>query len=170
MPSPVDSLPRIAAGLGRAGLMPFCTAPALIYLDPARSGLYSQLIASYTLAIICFLVGAWWGIALIRRGRLALLLSNGVVIVAFLAHALLSTPAFLLCCAALFPATVLVERRAGIFRAQPAYYASLRLHLTVVAVATLLLTFVLLLQPGLAQVSPPLPALSTPWEEAASTS
>jgi hypothetical protein len=107
------------------------------------------MIASYALAIICFLVGAWWGIALIRRGQLALLLSNGVVIVAFLGHALLPTPAFLLCCAALFPATVLVERRAGIFRAQPAYYARLRLHLTVVAVATLLITVALLERQGM---------------------
>jgi len=139
-----DSLPRVATALGRAGLLPFCAAPLLIYLDPARGGFYAELIASYALAIICFLVGAWWGIALIRRSSLALVLSNAVVIVAFLGHALLQTPAFLLCCAALYPATVLVERRAAIFRAQPVYYATLRLHLTAVAVATLLATAMLL--------------------------
>jgi hypothetical protein len=62
-----------------------------------------------------------------------------VVIAAVFGHALLQTPMFLVLCAALYPATVLVERRANLFRAQPAYYARLRLQLTAVATATLLL-------------------------------
>ena len=139
-----ESLPRVATALGLAGLLPFCAAPLLIYLDPGRGDYYVTLIASYTLAIICFLVGSWWGVALIRRSSRALLASNAVVIVAFFGHALLPTPAFLLLCAALYPATVLVERRARIFQAQPPYYARLRLQLTAVATVSLLLTAALL--------------------------
>ncbi len=100
--------------------------------------------ASYALAILCFLVGAWWGVALIRRSPSVLLLSNAVVIMTFLGHLLLPTPAFLICCASLLPATILVERQVGIFRAQPAYYARLRLQLTTVAVAALLVAVALL--------------------------
>lgn len=138
-------LPRIATALGRAGLLPFCSAPLMIYLDPGRRELYATLISSYALAIICFLVGAWWGLALIRRSSVALVFSNIVVIVAFLGHALLDTPLFLILCAALYPATVIVERRGRIFRAQPAYYARLRVQLTAVATASLLLATALLL-------------------------
>ena len=139
-----DSLPGVAKALGRAGLLPFCAAPLLIYLDPGRSDYYATLLASYALAIICFLVGSWWGVALIRRSPLALVSSNAAVIVAFFGHALLQTPAFLLLCAALYPSTVVVERRVRIFQAQPPYYARLRLHLTAVATVSMLLTATLL--------------------------
>jgi hypothetical protein len=140
------ALPRIAKALGRAGLLPFLMAPALVYLDPNHSSLYGTALASYALAIVCFLVGSWWGLALIRRGASTLVLSNAVVIVAFFGHALLPTPGFLALCAALYPATILVERRGRVFRAQPHYYASLRLQLTIVATASLLLTTMLLLR------------------------
>jgi hypothetical protein len=89
-------------------------------------------------------VGSWWGVALIRRSPLALVSSNAVVIVAFVGHALLHTPAFLLLAATLYPSTILVERRARIFQAQPPYYARLRLQLTAVATVSLLLTATLL--------------------------
>lgn len=141
------TIPGVATSLGRAGLLPFCAAPLLIYLDPGHAALYARMLASYALAIICFLVGVWWGLALIRRSPLALLLSNGVVIVAFFGHALLAPPAFFVLCALLFPATVLVERRMALFRAQPAYYASMRLQLTSVATLALLLSAALLSAP-----------------------
>ena len=131
--------------MGRAGLLPFCAAPLMLYLDPHRTDLYATLLSSYALAIICFLVGAWWGLALIRRSSPALLLSNVVVIVAFLCHALLPAPMFLILCAALYPAIVMVERRGRLFRAQPPYYARLRLQLTAVATASLVVAASLLL-------------------------
>jgi hypothetical protein len=139
-----DSLPRIATALGRAGLLPFCAAPLMIWLDPDRGTFYSQLLASYALAIICFLVGVWWGLALIRRSPMALVSSNVVVLVAFFGHALLGNDKFLVLCAVLYPLTVLVERRARLFGAQPAYYARLRVQLTVVATTALLLAAALL--------------------------
>ena len=134
------TVPRTAKGLGRAGLLPFCIAPLLLYLDPVHRDLYTDALGSYALAILCFLVGIWWGLALIRRSALALLLSNALVLAAFFGKLLLPASAFFLLCCLLFPLTVVVERSLWLFRRQPAYYASLRLQLTAVATVALLLS------------------------------
>ncbi len=109
-----------------------------MYLDPHHRAMYADWLASYALAINCFLVGIWWGLALIRRSNWALLVSNGVVIVAFIGHIALVSGDFLLLCAVLLSVTLLIERKAKLFRPQPAYYARLRLQLTGVAVIALL--------------------------------
>lgn len=134
-----NPVPAYARGLGWAGLLPFIGLPLLISLDPHHVLLWGDILSSYALAILCFLVGVWWGLALIRRNAAALVLSNAIVIVAFFGHVLLSVGGFLLLCALLFPATVVIERRQRLFRPQPAYYARLRMQLTVVATASLLL-------------------------------
>lgn len=125
--------------LGRAGLLPFVGLSASLYLDPHHQQLWSQSLASYTLVIICFLVGAWWGLALIRRSPLALLLSNAVVLVAFFGHVLLASGPFFLLGALLFLAVVVIERQHSVFHLQPLYYARLRLQLSLVAITSLLL-------------------------------
>jgi hypothetical protein len=134
-----NPLPAYARVLGWAGLLPFIGLPLAILLDPHHAVLWGEIMASYALAIICFLVGVWWGLALIRRSVAALVLSNAVVIVAFFGHVLLTVESFLLLCALLFPGTVIIERRLRLFRPQPAYYARLRMLLTVVATASLLI-------------------------------
>ncbi len=139
-PESSDVLPRTARGLGRAGLIPFCAVPAIMAVDPHHHAIYAQLLANYALAIICFLVGVWWGLALIRRTASALIMSNAVVIIAFFGRSLLSFDAFFVLCALLFPLTVAIERRHHLFRPQPAYYAKLRLELSAVATITLLLS------------------------------
>jgi hypothetical protein len=139
-----DAVPRVAVVLGRAGLLPFCAGPLLIGLDPRHGMVYADVLASYALAILCFLVGVWWGLSLIRRSPLAMALSNFLVVLAFFGHVLLSTAAFFVLCAVLYPSTVMLERRMRLFRAQPPYYARLRLQLTVVATLTLLLSAALL--------------------------
>ncbi len=131
-------LPTVATALGRAGLLPFCAVPVLMYFDPHHGSVYADGLASYALAIICFLVGIWWGLALIRRSSWALVLSNAFVLAAFFGHLLLHSRDFFLLCALLYPATVVLERSAGLFRPQPAYYARLRLQLTAVATIALL--------------------------------
>jgi hypothetical protein len=98
------------------------------------------VLASYALAIICFLVGVWWGLALIRRATGPLICSNAIVIVAFFGHVLLTDQAFFVLCALLYPLTVAVERSHTLFRPQPPYYARLRLQLTVVATVALALS------------------------------
>ena len=133
-----DRIPVVARGLGRAGLLPFCGIPVLMWLEPHHRELYVDLLANYALAIISFLVGVWWGLALIRRTPSALLLSNAVVIVAFLGRSLLAGSVFFLLCAMLFFGTLMIERRHPLFRPQRLYYARLRMELTVVAILMLL--------------------------------
>ena len=132
-------MPLFATSLGRAGLLPFCAGPVLLYADPVHRALYADGLASYALAIVCFLVGIWWGLSLIRRAPWALLASNLIVLVAFFAFMALPKREFFLLCAALFPVIVLVERRGRLFRAQPLYYAQLRLQLSAVATVAHLL-------------------------------
>ena len=108
-------------------------------MAPAAASMWGSVLASYALAILCFLPGAWWGMALIRRTPSAMLLSNLFVLVAFFGHTLLANKTYLLLCALLFPATLLVERRHALFRPQPAYYARLRSQLSLIAALALVL-------------------------------
>ena len=132
-----DRVPAYAQGLGWSGLLPFIGLSVLVYLQPYHGLLWADVLSSYALAIICFLVGVWWGLALIRRSAGALVLSNVVVIVAFFGHVVLPVKGFLILCALLFPTTALLERWLPLFRPQPAYYASLRMQLTLVATVSL---------------------------------
>jgi Protein of unknown function (DUF3429) len=138
--SPQDELTAYVTWLGRAGLLPFLGLPVLMYLDAQHQQLWVNSLASYTLAIVCFLVGAWWGLALIRRTPMALLMSNTIVLVAFFSHVLLPTGLFLWLGAALLLTTVAIERHCAPFHRQPSYYARLRLQLSVVASASLVFT------------------------------
>ena len=135
-----NPVPPVATWLGRAGLLPFIASPLAIYLYPDHAQLIGQATGSYALSIICFLVGIWWGLGLVRRRASALLLSNAVVLTAFFGHIGLSTGGFLLLAACLFPATVLAERVHPLFRPQPPYYARLRAQLTAVATLSLVLS------------------------------
>jgi glucose-6-phosphate-specific signal transduction histidine kinase len=88
--------------------------------------------------------GVWWGLALIRRSWSALVMSNAVVLLTFFGQIFLPVNGFFLLCAIIFPFTVVVERKHALFRRQPAYYAKLRLHLTLVATASMLTTVAVL--------------------------
>lgn len=145
MPVPNDAaaVPRTATLLGLAGLVPFLLAPMAMWRDHHHARLYAELLANYALAIICFLVGIWWGLALIRRSSSALILSNVVVIAAFFGRSLLPYSPFFLVCAALFVFAALVERHHRLFEPQPAYYAKLRLGLSSMAAAVLSIAAVL---------------------------
>ncbi|MBT7718810.1 MAG: DUF3429 domain-containing protein [Halieaceae bacterium] len=133
------SLPTVASWLGRAGLLPFLGLSLATYLDPERGNVWRTVLASYALSIHCFLVGAWWGISLIRRHWIVLLISNVFVLIAFFGHIFLAVETFLLLCALLFPCTLIIERLHPLFEPQPIYYAQLRLQLTAVATTALLL-------------------------------
>jgi hypothetical protein len=128
---------RTATLLGLAGLIPFCLAPLAMWRDPHHASLYAGLLANYALAIICFLVGVWWGLALIRRSIGAMVISNAVVIVVFFGRSMLDHSPFFVLAAALFTFTLVVERRHRLFKPQPRYYARLRLGLTAVAAVAL---------------------------------
>ena len=143
-PSILDKTPIYATWLGRAGLLPFVGLLLALYIDAQNQSLWANALATYTLVIICFLVGAWWGTALIQRNPTTLLLSNGIVLVAFFGQVLLSTAGFFLLGAFVFTATLVIERRHALNQPQPLYYARLRLQLTLVASASLVLAAMLM--------------------------
>ena len=132
-------LPATATWLGRAGLLPFCLLPLLLVIAPRHETLWVELLANYSLAILCFLPGVWWGLGLIRRQPQPLLLGNALVVLAFFARSLLGEAHFLLTAVALFLLLLAYERRHPLFKPQPAYYARMRLQLTSVACVGLLL-------------------------------
>ena len=135
-----NPVPPVATWLGRAGLLPFVAGPLAIYFYPGHAQLTGRVLSLYALSIICFLVGIWWGLGLIRRQASALVISNAIVLLAFFGHFALATQNFLLLCALLFPATVIAERILPLFRPQPRYYARLRAQLTGVAALSLVLS------------------------------
>tara|TARA_R110002110_G_C13470525_1_gene720939 strand:+ start:53066 stop:53494 length:429 start_codon:yes stop_codon:yes gene_type:complete len=139
-----DGVPKTATWLGRAGLLPFLALPLLIVIDLHHRQLWENALAAYTLAIICFLLGAWWGLALIRRYPLALVLSNVLLLVLFFSYLLLSMQIYFLIAAALFISILVIERRYDLFRLQPAYYSRLRLHLSLAASLALVVVAVLM--------------------------
>lgn len=135
-----SGVPSIAKTLGRAGLLPFIAAPvAMLAFQDDHARLVGKLLADYALGIITFLLGIWWGMGLIRRHASALLMSNGIFITAVAGRWVLEDGAFLPYAAAILGITLLIERSHTLFKPQPAYYARMRVELTVVACAALLL-------------------------------
>ena len=129
---------RTATCLGWAGLLPF---PALA-LAPQFAPAYPWLgwLAAYALAIICFLAGAWWGIALLRSDFRPLLASNAIVVVAWAAY-LANAALFLPLAACLLYLEYRVEQSYALFTLAPHYYRQLRLRLTAIACLSLLAGF-----------------------------
>ena len=141
----VNKVQVTARRLGRAGLVPFVAAPALLAMLPASRVLICELLADYALGIIAFLLGIWWGMGLIRRSARALVMSNAIFLAALLGRLLDDAPFFVLA-AAILVLTLAVERSHALFRRQPPYYARLRLELTAVASIALLLSAALAAQ------------------------
>jgi hypothetical protein len=135
--SKLDNTALYVTWLGRAGLLPFVGLTLALYIDSQNHSFWESALSTYSLAIICFLVGAWWGMALIRRSPTTLLLSNSVVLLAFFGQVLLSTAGFFLLGAVLLVATIAIEQRHELFIKQPPYYARTRRQLTLVATACL---------------------------------
>ncbi len=133
----MTSVPVVAKLLGWAGLLPFIAAPAALHLFPDAAARLVVAVATYALAILCFLAGAWWGIALLRRRWEVLLVSNAVVIAGWAGYLLLPSRWVLCLLALLLAVTVLFERTHPMFAPQPAYYAALRLRLSAIAALSL---------------------------------
>lgn len=138
------SVEQTATRLGWAGLLPFVAAPVALYVSADHASLVGSAIAAYALAILCFLSGAWWGIALLRRQPGLLVISNLVVVIAWLGFVLLDLRACVIVLAVLLPGTVVLERLHPVFRLQPDYYAALRMRLSAVASLSLLLCALML--------------------------
>lgn len=151
-PAATNTFPHfsaVATWLGRAGLLPFLALPLLLAWDTRPDAAWAHVLAAYSFGILCFLVGAWWGLSLARQQRSPLLLSNGVFLLLFFGYLALPLRGYLWLAAVLFIALLVVERRHPLFQQQPTYYANLRLMLSVTASLSLICAAVLapVLQP-----------------------
>ena len=134
----MSDVPAMSKALGAAGAVPFVVGALLIGLSADDiSTLAQRGLAAYALAIVCFLCGAWWGIALIRRSAALLLLSNMLVVLAWLAQVFLSVRLALGVLALILVLVAVIEGNHPLFRPQPRYYRRMRWWLTGVAAVSL---------------------------------
>ena len=128
----ISSAPAVTRALGYAGLIPF-VLPALLVLSGSTHGtVATQLAGTYALAIICFLVGSWWGMAQTSGVRATLLLSNAFLLVALLLY-LLASEWWSLAAALLLMGAWVCEQSSRLFPAFPQDYRRMRAILTLVA-------------------------------------
>ena len=132
-----NPVPATAVSLGVAGLMPFVILALVPPLFPAYAELAQRALALYSLGILCFLCGTWWGIGVMRRAPAPLLLGNALTLAAIFSFLLLDTRQFFVVACALFPLQVWLEGKQPAFSAQPGYYRRLRLWLSGVAAIAL---------------------------------
>ncbi len=127
--------------LGYAGLLPFLALGIWPWISTEQSEWVTRTLALYAFGIICFLLGSWWGIALLRRDAKISIGSNIVFLIAAASMLFLPPPIWFLVATFLFLLLMLVERRLELFKPQPAYYARLRLNLSLAASASLLMNY-----------------------------
>ena len=131
-------VPGTATLLGWLGLLPFLALPLLIAGMPEYRALCQTLLADYAFGILCFLLGIWWGIGVMRGEPRPLLLSNLLFLVLLAARTLLQNAPFMVIAATLFIAIIVLEHSLAVFQRQPAYYARMRIQLSLVAAVSLL--------------------------------
>ncbi len=98
--------------LGYAGLIPFVLPAGMLMFSASYSAELTQITNVYALAIICFLCGSWWGLALPLSKNLALLLSNAYFLVAFFSF-IFAPQWWSLIAAILLMGLLLVEQKRG---------------------------------------------------------
>ena len=125
--------------LGYLGLIPFLGLGIWPWIFTSHSEWVARTLALYAFGILCFLLGSWWGIALLRNDANISVISNLVFLVAAAGVLLLPPPVWFLLATFLFLLLMIMERRLMIFKPQPVYYAKLRLNLSLAASAGLLL-------------------------------
>ncbi|MFZ8972513.1 MAG: DUF3429 family protein [Pseudomonadales bacterium] len=124
---------RVVPGLAYLGSLPFLAL--MTGYQATNAGWMLEVFQCYGLAISCFLLGSWWGIALAKTPKptlpmTELLISNGLLLLligvqGFLSDALLVT----------FQGVFLVviwwvETKLSRFRRAPAYYLLMRRRVT----------------------------------------
>lgn len=144
--APLDTVPRAAAVLGFAGVVPFAAAALGVWLLPddyAATALFAQL--AYGAAILSFLGGVHWGYALAdaaggrgTEAAFSLRLGWSVLpaLVAWASLLLAPVPALGVLLVA-FAAHFTGDRIAAARGYLPPWYARLRKHLTALVVACL---------------------------------
>jgi hypothetical protein len=142
--APAAGVPTAAAVLGYAGAIPFVTLALATFVSGAAGPLAIQAVYAYAVAILSFLGGVHWGVALTTRGEptFARLGAGVVPSLAGWAAFLVGGRAGLWLLAASFAAVLaydLRQTRAGV---TPGWYPRLRWPLTLAVIGSLLLASV----------------------------
>lgn len=142
--TPQSQHEKAAVLLANAGLAPFLFLTLLSFLHIAPE-LSLRIMTFYSLAILCFLSGTWWGFALVMPNAdtgtrtLNLVVSNVVVLLAVGAVAFLPAITSIFVLALLYPLGAFLERRLPGLNRQPAYYRNMRLRVSMIAAGSHLL-------------------------------
>ena len=139
----IAGVPTAAAALGGAGTIPFVGLALASFLPGASGGFALQAVYAYAVAILSFLGGVHWGVALTRGTPTFARLGAGVIpsLVGWAAFLVGGRTGLWLLAAGLAAmlAYDLRETRAG---ALPGWYPRLRWPLTLAAAGSLLLASV----------------------------
>lgn len=139
MPPAGESIPRPAAWLGAAGLIPFIGLATLVHLaEPAGAALAGRALGLYGALILSFMGGAQWGLA-VAAGERRLRPYAASVVPSLLAWVLLALPQTQgLLGLALGLALLMVYDLWTVRQGEaPAWYGRLRWRLTAVAALSL---------------------------------
>ncbi len=124
--------------LGYAGLIPFVLPALLVALDAPYAELARDAAGIYAFGIVSFLCGSWWGLALRDGSQRAFWLSNLVFLIAFFIFFLVSFW-WPLAAAVLLLGLLFAEHGNDMFAPFPQHYRSLRIQLSGVAAASMML-------------------------------
>ncbi len=122
--------------LGYGGLVPFVVPAILIVAGVGPLGSLLWLVNAYAFGIVCFLTGSWWGMALESGRWRALVMSNLYFLAAVGVFVFLPTW-WPLVAAVLLIALYFAELDSRLLPPPSPAYRRLRLHLTVVASASM---------------------------------
>lgn len=137
--------PRTVLSLAYGGLLPFVALLAASLLDPARSAVWQDFSVRYGAVILSFVGALHWGFAMLsstldaRQRNRSLLWSVMPALLAWLALALAPRAASVMLAAG-FGLHYLQDWRLDQTADLPGWYLPLRLRLTLIATACLLLT------------------------------
>ncbi len=123
--------------LGYAGLVPFVATALVVWLARDDDAMWTSAANAYAFAIICFLCGSWWGLALRIDSPRLLYLSNGYFLIAFFVF-LLVPDWWALAAAMLLIGLYFAEQNTALFPPLADRYRRLRKILTTVAGACML--------------------------------
>ena len=123
---------EMARALGYGGLLPFFLLAAGHTIG-FNEEITESLAKLYSLGILLFLCGSWWGIALLQARWPELVISNVLFLSLLAAFYFFPAEGWFVCAAIGFFVLYQLEGRLMAFQRQPLYYRQLRRELSLVA-------------------------------------